>query len=194
MCVTADGDLVSIFDVMLNHRGLFSGDVHDCQDDLVGVLFGNLLAGLESLDHVFNKLECHLVTQLCAIVSALQDHVVDVKTLCNGRCVVNLDGLQEGVALDDLLAFYHAQLRGRIIRSLLDNELPIPQSIAMLQYQSIGRGTAVVGLDVIGIELNRLVCVRDCEAVSFDFQVGLPNRVSVRSCAAVSLRTWARLV
>ena len=112
--VTADSDLLALAHIMLDHGRLFPRDVHDCKDDLVGILLGDLLAVLKSLNHVLNEVECHLVAQLCAIVATLQYHVVDVKALRDRRRVIDFNSLQEGISLDDLLAVQHAQLRSRI--------------------------------------------------------------------------------
>src|SRR5690242_11973717 len=194
MCITADGDLVTFLNVVLDHCRLLLGDVHDCENDLVGILLGNLLAVLEPLDHVFDEVECHLVFQLCTIVSAFHDHVLNVKPFCDRRCVLDLDSLQEGVPLDNPFALDHAQLRSRIVGCFLDDNLPVPQGIAVLQNEGVGRGAAVVCLDIVGVELDRLVGVCNSKSICLDFQVGLSYRVSMWPCAATRLHTCARLV
>jgi hypothetical protein len=64
----------------------------------------------------------------------------------------------------------------------------------VLQDERVGRGAAVVGLDIVGVERDSLVCVLDCEAVCFDLQVGLWRDVNECSRAAIRLHTCARLV
>ena len=61
MSITADSDLFSVCDIVLDHGGLLLDNVHDRDDDLVDVLLGQLLSVLKSLNHVFDKLQCHLV-------------------------------------------------------------------------------------------------------------------------------------
>lgn len=53
---------------MLDHSGLFLDNVHYGDDDLVDILLGQLLSVLEPLNHVFDELQRHLVSQLRAIV------------------------------------------------------------------------------------------------------------------------------
>ncbi|KAF2826569.1 hypothetical protein CC86DRAFT_32240, partial [Ophiobolus disseminans] len=171
--VAADGDLVARGHVVLDHGGLRLDDVHDGQDDLVGVLLGQLLAVLEALHHVGDEGGRHGAGQRGAVVAGLEQHVVDVEALCGRRGVVDLDGLEEGVALDDALAFRHAQLRVGVGGGLADDELPVAQGLAVLENGRVGRGAAVVGLDAIGVERECAVGVLDGIAIRLELDVCL---------------------
>jgi hypothetical protein len=146
MRVTADGDLVPLFDVILDHGRFLLDDVHDGQYYLVGILLGQLLAVLEPLDHVLDELDRHLAFQLWAVVLGFEGHVLDIQPFCRRGSIVDLDGLQEGISLDDALTLGHAQLRVRIVRGLLYDELPIAEGFAVLEHGRVRRGAAVVCL------------------------------------------------
>ena len=146
MRVTADCNLFSLFNVVLHHCRLLLDNIHDGHDDLVGVLLGQLLAVLELLNHVLDELERHALLECGPLVALLEHHVLDVEALCGRRRILDLDGLEEGVALDDLFAFCHAQFRVRIARRLLDDDFPVAQGFAVLENGSVCRGAAVVCL------------------------------------------------
>jgi hypothetical protein len=76
--ISADSNLLPVLDINLHHGRLLSHNVHDSQDDLEDIFSGKLLAGLEALDHILNKLQSHLVSQLCAVVGRIHCHVLDV--------------------------------------------------------------------------------------------------------------------
>ena len=173
MGVAADGDLVALLDVVLDHGRLLLDNVHDGQDDLVGVLLGQLLAIFEPLDHVLDELLRHAALELGAVVVGLEQHVLDVEAFSGRGRVVDLDGLEEGIALDDALALGHAQLRVGVGGGLFGDQPPVAQGLAVLEHGRVGRGAAVVGLDIGGVELDGLVCVGDCVAVRLELEVCL---------------------
>lgn len=158
---------------MLDHGGLLLDNVHDGQYYLVGVLLGDLLAVLELLDHVLDEFQRHAALQVRSLVAVLEHHVLHVQALCRRRRILHLNGLEEGVALDDALAFRHAQLRVGIAGRLLDDELPVAQGLAVLQYGRVGGGAAVVGLDIVWVELDGLVGVGNRIAVRLELDVCL---------------------
>lgn len=147
MGVTADGNLCALWDVVFDHGGLLLDDVHDGDDDLIDVLFGQLLSGLESLNHVVDELNRHLVLELGAVVRGIDYHVLEVQALCGRGRILDFNGLEEGVSLDNLVALGHAQLCVGIVGGLLGDELPVAEGLAMLEDGRVGRGAAVVCLD-----------------------------------------------
>ena len=68
VCVTANSDLLALVNMRLDHGGFVVANVLDGQDDLVDVFERKLLALLETLDDVVDKLLCHLVSQLHTVV------------------------------------------------------------------------------------------------------------------------------
>ena len=66
--ISTDCNLLTIRNIMLDHSGFFLDNVHYGDDDLVDILLGQLLSVLEPLNHVFDELQRHLVSQLRAIV------------------------------------------------------------------------------------------------------------------------------
>ena len=55
MCVTADGYLLALFDLCLDHGWLLVDDFCDSQNNLEDVFSMDSLSVLESLDHVVDK-------------------------------------------------------------------------------------------------------------------------------------------
>ena len=78
MGISANCNLVTICNIMLDHGGFLLDNVHDSDDDLVDVFLSQLLSVLEPLNHVFDKLQSHLISQLCAIVCGVHSHVFEV--------------------------------------------------------------------------------------------------------------------
>jgi hypothetical protein len=68
MCVSTDSNLLSILDVNFYHGRLFPHNVHDSQDDLEDVFPSKLLAILEALDHILDKLQRHGIPQRRAVI------------------------------------------------------------------------------------------------------------------------------
>lgn len=159
---------------MLDHGRLPLDNVHDGHNDHVGVLLRNLLAVLELLDHVLDELERHaLARQHRALVALLERHVLQVEPLSGRRRILDLNGLQKGIPLDDALALGHAQLGVGIVGGLADDELPVAKGLAVLQNRRVCRGAAVVCLDIVWVELDCLVGVGDSIAIRLKLDVCL---------------------
>lgn len=156
VCITTDSQLALLLDLHLDHGGLLVDNVLDSEQDLVDILLMDALAILESLNHVVNKLLCHLVSKLHAIVAVIYHHVVQIQTLGGGWCVCDLDGLEEGVALDNLLAGIMLQFCRLVAGLLLDDNLPVVDGVCMSENGRVGHCSSVVSLDEIAVEFYRL--------------------------------------
>ena len=66
--VTTDSHQLALGHLGLHHGWLLVDNILHGQDDLESVLPVNLLAVLESLNHVVDELLCHLVAELDTIV------------------------------------------------------------------------------------------------------------------------------
>ena len=146
MGVSANSNLLAFGDVVLDHGWLLLHNIHDGDDDLVDVLLCQLLSVLEPLNHVLDELQCHLVFELCAIVGSVHHHMFQIEALGSRWRIFDFDGFEEGISLDDLFTFDHAQLRVGIVGRLLDDELPVAESFAVLENGSVRRGATVESL------------------------------------------------
>ena len=82
VCVTADGDLLTLGDLCLDHGGLLIDKLGDGQDNLEDVFSVNRLAVLEPLSHVVNELLSHnTVFETSAIVAVVNKHVIEIEAL-----------------------------------------------------------------------------------------------------------------
>lgn len=160
MSVSADGYLLALLNLSFDHGGLVVNNVLDCQDDLENMLPVDLLAILESLDHVINVFLSHLVSQLGAIVAVLNDHAVQVQTLRGRRGIGDLDSLEEGIALDKLLTCVALSLGNLVTGTLLHYNFPVVDSVGMSQDGSVGNSSSVVCLDLALARHVRGACSR----------------------------------
>lgn len=79
--VSTDSKLLALLNLCLDHGGLVVNNILYSQDDLENVLPMDLLAVLESLNHIVDVFLCHLVAQLSTIVAVLDNHVGQIQTL-----------------------------------------------------------------------------------------------------------------
>ena len=68
MGISTNGDFLAVFDVHFHHGRFLLDEIHHSQDDLVDVYLCQLLAVLETLNHVLDEFQCHAISQFCAIV------------------------------------------------------------------------------------------------------------------------------
>lgn len=173
MSVTADGDRRALGHIVLNHCRLVVHQLLDREDDLVNVFFVKPLPVLESFNHVVDKLLGHLIAQPRAIILFIDGHVLQVQALRSRRRILDLNGLEESIALDNLLAFGVLKLGIPVRGILLDDNFPVTQCIAMVEDGRVGDGSTVVGLYIVGIKFERFCGIRDCKPVGLEFNVRL---------------------
>ena len=107
--VTTDSELDIAGDFNLDHGGLVVHKILDGDDDLVDIFAVDLLACLETLNHVVNELLGHLVAQSHTIISWLDSHRFQVETLGRGWFIANLDSSKESQLSHNLLAFFQLE-------------------------------------------------------------------------------------
>lgn len=143
----------------------------------------------------------------------------DIEAFCCRGSIFNFDGLEESVALDNLLAVGEADLCQSIVGCLLYDQFPVTEGLVMLQNGSVGGSAAVVCLewtvsrgagterelsaylDIVRVESNGRIGILDSKAVRFELDVGLEkssiSAITEHRHVACGLnvgRTWARLV
>ena len=146
MSVTTNSELLILWYVHLYHCWLLVYNVLDCNDNLINVFLVQFLAILESLNHVLYKLWSHLVSQLRSIVVLVDYHRVKVESFCCGWRICNLDRLEKGISLDQLLACIELCLGYLVAWLLLDYNLPVIDGLFMLKDGGIRNGSSIVGL------------------------------------------------
>lgn len=161
MGITADCQLHVLGDVHLDHGGLVVHNVPDRNNDLVDVFLVDQFAVLETLDHVVDKLLCHLVLfQAHAVVGGIDSHRVDIETLGGGQLIADFDSGEEGELAHNLLALDKLELGILVIGGNLDAGLEVLDGFLGVQDGGVGGSAAVVGLDMMeGFRLaTALVC------------------------------------
>jgi hypothetical protein len=125
MSISADRNSLPLFYLHLHHGRLIVHELLDRQYDLEHIFLRQLLPILESRDHVVNELLCHLLAQLHTIVALLQRHMLQIQALGRTGRIFDLNRLEERIPLDHLVALDHAHARRRVLRGLLDHQLPV---------------------------------------------------------------------
>lgn len=161
VCITADCQLHVLGDVHLNHGGLVVHNVPDGNNDLIDVFLVDQLAVLEPLDHVVDKLLCHLVLlQAHAVVGSIDGHRIDIETLGGGQLITDFDSGEEGELAHDLLALDQLELGILVIGGDLDAGLEVLDGFLGVQDGGVGGSATVVSLDKMEVLIlaTTLVC------------------------------------
>ncbi len=156
MRVTANCQLNIVGNLHLDHGGLIVEDLLDSQEDLVDVFLGNLLAVLESLNHVVDKFLCHFIPKLGTIIVVFEEHGSNIQALGGRGLITNLDGGIEGKLPYNLLALLQLQPRIFIGRVKADTFLEIFDSLLRAQDGGSGKTSAVVSLVVARLAVRRV--------------------------------------
>lgn len=160
--VAADGQLDIVRDRHLHHGRLVVHDLLNRQKDLVDIFLVDLLAVLEPLGHVVDKLLCHLLLEPHAVVIRLYRDRVDIKALGRGGLVADLDGSVEGELADDLPALVELELGVLVVRVELDALFEVLDSVLGSDNRGVGKATAEPSLETkvsahLGLECRVLV-------------------------------------
>ena len=148
MRISAYCQLHILGNVDLNHGRLIVNNFLDGDDNLVDVFFVERLAVLEALNHVVDKLLCHLASQTGAIVGVVHMYRFNVEALGGRGFISNLDGSIKGLLANNLLGLDQLELRILVAGVDLDASLEIPEGFLVVQDSRIGCGATVVGLMV----------------------------------------------
>lgn len=148
MGITANCQLHILGDVHLNHGGLIIYNVSDGDDDLVNVFLVDQFAALEALNHVVDKLLCHLIPfEAHAIVRSIHCHGLDIEALSSRQLIPDFDSGEEGELAHNLLALNKLELGILVIGGNLDASLEILDGFLGVQDGGVGGSATVVGLD-----------------------------------------------
>ena len=147
MGITADCQLHVLGDINLNHGRLVVHNVPDGDNDLVNVFLVDQFAVLETLDHIVDKLLCHLVLfQAHAVVSRIHGHGVDIEALGGGQLIANFNSGKEGELAHNPLALNQLELGILVIGGDLDAGFEVLDGFLGVQDSGIGGSATVVGL------------------------------------------------
>ena len=105
MRVTTDSQFSALVHPDLDHCRFCVDNLLHCLDDLEHIFAVDLLPILKALDHIIDKLLCHLISQSDTIVLIIHGDGVDVQTLESRRLIANFNRFLEFHATDQLLAF-----------------------------------------------------------------------------------------
>jgi hypothetical protein len=125
VCITANRQLNVIRDLHLHHGRLVVNYLLHGDDDLVNVFLVDLLASLESLNHVIKELLCHLIPKLDTIIVWFDGNGIDVEAFCRRGFVCKLDGGKEVLLSHDLLALGQLDFRILVARVEFDAILEV---------------------------------------------------------------------
>lgn len=154
MCVTADCELCVVRNLHLHHRCFIVDDLLDRNNDLVDIFPVDLLAVLEALGHVVDKLLRHLLVDMCAVVFFLNGHGVEVETLCGGGLVADLDGSEESQLPHDLLAFFQLETGILVVGVEFDTLLEVVDGVLGSNDSCLCQTAAVVCLSPVEFALD----------------------------------------
>lgn len=173
MSITADCQLLILGHLGLDHGGLVVHKLLHSQDYLENVFPVQVLAILEPLNHVVDELLGHLVSKLGTIVAGVNSHVFQIQAFCCRGCISHLDGLEEGIALDQLLTCVVLDLCGSVAWLLLDDNLPVVDGVRVSENCRVCDCSSVVCLDEIRVHFYRLGCIGYCVSIGLKLDVCL---------------------
>lgn len=145
--VAAHRELDVVGDGHFHHCRLVVDNLLDGQDDLVDIFPVDLLAVLETLNHVVDKLLRHEVAlEASSVVVGVDSHVLEVQAFCGRGLIADLDGGKEGHLPHNLLALLELEACILVAGVELDALLEIVNGLLGAEDSCPGETATVVCL------------------------------------------------